>query len=67
MERPAERQRLNKPPRAVITIAVSRINGDKVEIRISDDGAGIDIETLKKAAIARRLLSTVQGLSLIHI
>lgn len=61
VERPAERQRLNKPSRGAITIAVSRINGDKVEIRISDDGAGIDIETLKKAAIARGLLPTVQG------
>jgi two-component system, chemotaxis family, sensor kinase CheA len=57
VERPEERARLNKPPRAAIKIAVRQVNGDKVEIQISDDGAGVETAKVKKAAISRGVIS----------
>jgi len=50
IESPAERQRAGKPPQAAITVAVSPVNGNQVEISVSDDGAGVDLEKLKLAA-----------------
>jgi len=57
VERPEVRKRLNKPPRASITVAVSQVNGDKVEIRISDDGAGVETANVRKAAVAHGIIS----------
>jgi two-component system chemotaxis sensor kinase CheA len=51
IETPAERQRLGKPARATITLAVSSVNGSKVELLVSDDGAGIDPAQVKASAI----------------
>jgi len=51
IESPVERRRLGKSPRATITLAVSPVNGNKVELLISDDGAGIDTARVKASAI----------------
>lgn len=51
IERPEERERRNKPPRGRVTIAASPRNGDKVEILLADDGAGIDVAGLRAAAL----------------
>ena len=50
VEKPTERERKGKPPRASITIAVSQQEGDKVEIIVADDGAGIDPAKVRSAA-----------------
>lgn len=57
IETPDERRRLGKPPRATITLALSRVNGNKVELLVSDDGAGMDAEKVKAAAVKRGFLS----------
>src|SRR5262249_44098090 len=57
IETPEQRQRLSKPPRATITLSVSALNGNKVELRISDDGAGIDTDKVKESAIKQGLIS----------
>ena len=57
VETPEQRRGAGKPPRATITLAVSRVNGNQVEIAVSDDGAGIDIEKIKTAAISRGLIA----------
>ncbi len=51
------RLRLGKPARAVITLAVSRLNDGRVEMLVSDDGAGIDAVRVKESAIKHRLLT----------
>lgn len=56
IERAGERARLGKPPRATITLSVRQVNGSKVEIAVSDDGAGVDIEKVRKLAVARGLI-----------
>ena len=50
IESPEQRRRLGKPPRATISLVVSSVNGDKVELLVSDDGAGIDTEKVKESA-----------------
>jgi two-component system chemotaxis sensor kinase CheA len=57
IETPAERRRLGKPPRATITLAVSPVNGSKVELLVSDDGGGIDAGRVKASAIRHGRIS----------
>jgi two-component system chemotaxis sensor kinase CheA len=55
IETPEQRRRVGKPARATITVAVSPVNGNQVEISVSDDGAGIDVEEVRAAAARRGL------------
>src|SRR5579859_297998 len=57
IEVPKERERKKKPPRATITIAISPKNGDKVEIRISDDGTGLNLRKVRGAALKLGIIS----------
>jgi len=52
IESPQRRQADGKPPAGTIALALSR-EGSEVVIRISDDGAGIDIEAIRRKAIDR--------------
>jgi two-component system, chemotaxis family, sensor kinase CheA len=56
IETPEQRRRAGKPPRAEITLTVSPVNSTQVEISVSDDGAGIDVEKVKAAAGKRGLV-----------
>jgi two-component system chemotaxis sensor kinase CheA len=57
IETPEERLRSGKPSRATITLAASQVNGNQVELLVSDDGAGIDAEKVKEFAVKRGFLS----------
>ena len=57
MENPDERRRKAKPAQGKITIGISTKSGNHVELLISDDGSGIDVEKVKTAARKSRLLS----------
>jgi two-component system chemotaxis sensor kinase CheA len=57
VETPDVRRRAGKPARATITLAVSSVDGNQVELRVSDDGAGIDIARVTAAAIQRGVLT----------
>lgn len=61
IEKPEERTRKKKPPQGTIAIGVSQKNGGKVELLVSDDGAGIDTLKVKDAAIRLGLLSPDQA------
>lgn len=50
IEQPAVRTKKHKQARGKIEITVFPHSGDRVEIRISDDGAGIDIDKVQQAA-----------------
>jgi two-component system chemotaxis sensor kinase CheA len=63
IETPEQRRRAGKPPRAEITLTVSPVNSTQVEISVSDDGAGIDVEKVKAAAGKRGLVSASDQLS----
>ena len=53
IERPDARAASGKPPHASIRLSVTMLDGDKVECRVADDGAGI--ATVKLAATAVKL------------
>ena len=65
IETPERRRRAGKPSRATITLEVSRVNGNQVEISVSDDGGGVDVEKVKEVAVKRgfTLPDTSQQLS----
>lgn len=50
IERPSERERQGKPPRGTISVSLTLLPGDRVEIIVADDGAGIDSARLRRAA-----------------
>lgn len=64
LEEPALRVRGGKSERAVITLAVSQLAGNKVEIVVSDDGAGIDTARVAQAVVRRGLLGTAEAAAL---
>ena len=50
IETPDERRRLGKPARGNITIELTAHEGSKVQVVLSDDGAGISADEVKAAA-----------------
>ena len=52
LELPAERLKKAKPACGRITLDISRKESDKVEIVISDDGGGIQLERIKSKALS---------------
>ena len=57
IEKPESRLKNGKKREGTITIEIQHITGGKVEMLISDDGAGIDIEKVKKVAVKGGILS----------
>ena len=51
IENPAERARLQKAPGGALTVAVTQRDAGKVEIVVSDDGAGIQVEKVLASAV----------------
>lgn len=46
-----------KPPRATLLLTATLIGGNKIEIVVSDDGAGIDLARVKQSAISRGIVT----------
>jgi two-component system, chemotaxis family, sensor kinase CheA len=57
IETPKRREETGKPPRATIRIAIFPKSADKVEIVVSDDGAGIDKQKVRAASLKLGLVS----------
>jgi len=55
LEKPAERKKASKSDSGTIAINFSR-EGSEVVLRISDDGAGINVDTIRNKAIERGLI-----------
>jgi len=51
IEKPEARARLQKPARGTVTLSFSSKDSRQVEILVSDDGVGIDVEQVRAAAI----------------
>jgi two-component system chemotaxis sensor kinase CheA len=56
-ERPQERARKQKPAHGSITLTFSAKDSRQVEILVSDDGAGIDLDRVRAAAIKMGVVS----------
>ncbi len=57
IETPEERQQSGKPRHGTVTISMSQISGNQIELIVSDDGEGIDVGKVRDAAVKRGLLS----------
>jgi len=57
IETPEVRRRANKSPRGSVTLAITQKDDSKIEILVSDDGAGIDIAKVREAARKLGLIS----------
>ena len=57
IEKPAERARKNKPTRGKLTLSFAQKSGSEVEILIADDGAGVDVQKVKAAALKSGVIS----------
>ena len=57
LELPEERRRRHKPPQGRITIAIVPLEGGKVEVSVSDDGAGLDAARVREAAVKLGLMT----------
>ena len=60
LETPDARAAAGKPPEGVVTLAASH-RGNQVEIRVSDDGRGLDPAKLEAKAIERGLITAQQA------
>ncbi|PVY77831.1 two-component system sensor histidine kinase and response regulator WspE [Cupriavidus alkaliphilus] len=56
IEAPAVRQALGKPAEGRVTLH-ARHNAGRLQIEITDDGAGVDLDALRRAIVRRRLAS----------
>lgn len=61
IESPDKRRQKKKPLTGKIKINVAQKNGDKVEITISDDGAGIDAEKIRSAVVKNEILQAEEA------
>jgi chemotaxis protein histidine kinase CheA/CheY-like chemotaxis protein len=55
IEAPAERQKVGKPARGQLRLSASQ-EGDHIAIVVEDDGVGIDLEAVKRKALAKGLI-----------
>jgi two-component system chemotaxis sensor kinase CheA len=56
IEKPEERENRGKPPKGMIRLEILQKNGQDVEIIVSDDGRGIDVQKIKEKAIRKGLV-----------
>nr|MDQ2732912.1 ATP-binding protein [Armatimonadota bacterium] len=61
LEKPDVRTQGNKPARGTLSLSVTPVDGSKVEILITDDGAGIDGNRVKEAAVRLGVLSQMDA------
>ncbi|HUX13600.1 MAG TPA: response regulator [Spirochaetia bacterium] len=65
VETPDERRNSGKSPHGTVTISVQRRSSSKVDIDVSDDGAGIDVLRVKAAAAKQGIIPSEDALTLI--
>ncbi|MBF0449981.1 MAG: hybrid sensor histidine kinase/response regulator [Candidatus Magnetomorum sp.] len=51
------RNQLKKSKRATLTLSISHVLGNKVDIIIEDDGKGIDLERVRREAVKRGMIT----------
>lgn len=61
IESPEDRLAAGKSKRGRITIAVTQSAADRVELLVSDDGRGIDPESVRRAAVENGVLAEAQS------
>ncbi|CAG1064812.1 two-component system, chemotaxis family, sensor kinase CheA [uncultured bacterium] len=57
IERPSEREAAGKPRKGRITVSAAHADGNTAEIKVVDDGSGIDVGRVKAAAVKNDIIS----------
>ncbi len=57
IELPEVREKAQKPSQGTISITIKQVDGNNIEILVSDDGAGVDLEKIKREALKLGLMS----------
>jgi len=57
IKKPEERRALNKPPHGIVMLNFSIVEGRNLEIIISDDGTGINLDKVKAVAVKTGIVS----------
>ncbi len=57
LETPYERKEKGKPETGIIRLSANRV-GDRVEIKVEDDGNGIDLEAIKLKALEKQIVTS---------
>ena len=60
IESPEARQAKGKSPRGKIVIAITQRDGNNVEMVVQDDGGGVDLERLKRVALAKKAVDAAR-------
>jgi two-component system, chemotaxis family, sensor kinase CheA len=65
IEKPEERERIGKSGRGTVTVSLSQVSGNRVEVLVADDGAGIDAAAVRAAAVRHGMIDAeeAEGLS----
>jgi len=58
IEPPKARAEAGKAPRGRVAVTVAALEGGRIEIRVEDDGRGIDLARVREAAVRAGLLSS---------
>lgn len=66
IEKPQERKKKHKREKGILTMGVIPKNGNKIELAVSDDGAGIDVEKIRAAAVKLNLQTTREAQKLTY-
>lgn len=64
IESPEARLKAGKPAQGRVAVTISSLEGNRVEIRIEDDGKGIDLDQVRAAAVRARHLTVEESQSL---
>lgn len=64
IESPEARVMAGKPPHGRVVVTVSSLEGNRVEIRVEDDGKGIDLDQVRAAAVRARHLTAEESQAL---
>jgi len=60
IEPPEARAKAGKPPRGRVAVSIASLEGGRIEIRVDDDGSGIDPARVRAAARRTHLLTAEQ-------
>jgi two-component system chemotaxis sensor kinase CheA len=64
IEPPAERVQAGKVPQGRVVVTVALLEGERLEIRVEDDGRGIDLAQVRATAVRSGVLSAATAASL---
>jgi len=57
IEPPETRAQAGKPPQGQVAVSIASLEGGRIEIRVEDDGGGIDLTRVRAAAVRARFLT----------